>query len=331
LPEPLVKAVVSALQTPPARGGPPTIQALWNDKRAIAIWNKITLRPATETFHEFLVEAPLKGTFGEDWYKREIAKPVEADRHILVRWLKGYRELQAKHVPANHAAGEVYGAPATGETTELLALAHDLYLLQKVDRLPDGLVNRLRNHDGFQGARYEIAIAGAFVKCDFDIEWIGDLPVKHPEFIARNKQTGEDVAVETKSRRRPGVLNHPGALPPPDELSADVDRLYREALGQDMRDRPFAIFLDVNLPPTTERAAVAGWQREIAARWRGNEQLALLGFTNFTWHYSGACAPLHPEFILAVPPRSVRPLTSAKTVDQLRTTLEHYGIFPLEY
>jgi hypothetical protein len=85
----------------------------------------------------------------------------------------------------------------------ITSLAHDLYLLQKVDRLPDGLVNRLRNHDGFQGARYEIAIAAAFVKCDFEIEWIGDLRVKHPEFIARNKQTGEEVAVETKSRRRP--------------------------------------------------------------------------------------------------------------------------------
>jgi hypothetical protein len=105
LPAPFVQAVVFALGVPTPRGGSPTIQTLWKDKRAVAIWNKITLRPATETFHEFLVEVPLKGTFGEDWYKREMAKPVEADRHIIVRWLKGYREQQAKHVPANHVAG----------------------------------------------------------------------------------------------------------------------------------------------------------------------------------------------------------------------------------
>jgi len=331
LPTALVQTAIVALETPPPRGGPPTIQALWNGKRVVAIWNKLIIRPATETFHEFLIEVPLKGTFGATWYQGQMAKTAEAERHIVVRWLTAFREQQVKHLPANHQKGQVFTAPTTGEITELLALAHDLYLLQKVDRLPDGLVNRLRNHDGFQGARYEIAIAAAFVKCDFEIEWIGDLAVKHPEFVARNKQTHEEVAVETKSRRRPGVLNQPGTLPPPENLSADVDRLYREALGQDMGNCPFAIFLDVNLPPSTASSAVAGWQREIAGRWRGNEQLALLGFTNFAWHYSGTGPTLYPEFILAVPPTSVRPLASQETVKQLRSTLENYGIFPLEY
>ena len=117
------------------------------------------------------------------------------------------------------------------------------------------------------------------------IEWIGDLPVKHPEFVARNRQTGEEVAVETKSRRRPGVLNQPGTVPPPENMGADVDRLYREALGQDMGNHPFAIFLDVNLPPSTASSAVAGWQREIAGRWgemsssRFSVSLILLGIT----------------------------------------------------
>jgi hypothetical protein len=331
LPADLVQAVIGVLEAPPPRGGPPTIQSLWNGQRFVAIWNRLEIRPATETFHEFLIEVPLKQTFGETWYKGEMAKATEGDRHIVVRWLAAFREHLAKHLPANHQKGQIFSAPTTGEITELLALAHDLYLLQKVDRLPDSLVNRLRNHDGFQGARYEIAIAAAFVKCDFEIDWIGDLPVKHPEFVARNKQTHEEMAVETKSRRRPGVLNQPGTLPPPENLSADVDRLYREALGQDMGNHPFAIFLDVNLPPSTASAAVAGWQREITGRWRGNEQLALLGFTNFAWHYSGTGPTLYPEFILAVPPTSVRPLATQKTVEQLRSTLENYGIFPLEY
>jgi len=37
-------------------------------------------------------------------------------------------------------------AAATGEVTELVVLAHDMYLLQKVNRLPESLVNRLRNY-----------------------------------------------------------------------------------------------------------------------------------------------------------------------------------------
>jgi hypothetical protein len=69
LPNALVQAVIVALETPPPRGGPPTIQAILNDKRFVAILNKLIIRPATETFHEFLVEVPLKETFGEVWYK----------------------------------------------------------------------------------------------------------------------------------------------------------------------------------------------------------------------------------------------------------------------
>src|SRR5437867_2357855 len=127
-------------------------------------------------------------------------------------------------------SGQTYSAPATGMTIELIALAHDLYTLQKVDRLPDKLIDRLRNYNEFQGARYEVAIAAAFVKCGFEIKWIDDRTGPHPEFIARNRRTGEEVATETKSRHRPGALHHPGALLPAEELCADVDRLYREAL-----------------------------------------------------------------------------------------------------
>jgi len=187
------------------------------------------------------------------------------------------------------------------------------------------------NRQALLVTQLSVQLAAAFVKCNFEIEWIADLAVKHPEFVARNKQTGEQLAVETKSRRRPGVLNHPGALPSPENLIADVDRLYREALGQDMGNYPFAVFLDVNLPPSTTSSAIAGWQREIAGRWQANEQLALLGFTNFAWHYSGSGPTLFPEFILASPQTSVRPLTSQETVEQLRITLENYGVFPLEY
>jgi nucleoid DNA-binding protein len=225
----------------------------------------------------------------------------------------------------------IHPPPATGETTELIALAHDMYLLQKVNRLPDSLVNRLRNYGEFQGARYEVAIAAAFVKCGFEIAWINDVRAKHPEFVGRNPHTREEVAVETKSRRRPGVLHQPGTLPTPEQLSADVDRLYREALQQDPGNRPFAIFLDVNLPPNTTADAVAGWQREITGRWQANEQLALLGFTNFAWHYSGDAPGRHPEFILAVPTKSARPLASAGTLDCLRLALDTYGVCANEY
>jgi hypothetical protein len=327
LPRELVDAVVDAISQPPRAPGPPTIQTLWEEKgvRAVAIWNALIFRPPTETFHEFLIEVPLKNTFGEAWYKSEVVK-AEAVHHIVVRWLAAYRDESQKHRPADHQKGQVYSGPATGETTELIALAHDMYMLQKVNRLPDGLVDRLRNYGEFQGARYEVAIAAAFVKCGFKIEWINDVTVRHPEFVARNPRTGEEVSVETKSRRRPGVLHQPGTTPPDAELRADVDRLYRDALGQDPGGRPFAIFLDVNLPPSTTAGGVATWQREITGRWQANEQLALLGFTNFAWHYGGDAPARHPEFILALPTSSARPLASAETLNCLRLALDTYGV-----
>lgn len=165
-------------------------------------------------------------------------------------------------------SGQTYSAPATGMTIELIALAHDLYTLQKVDRLPDKLIDRLRNYNEFQGARYEVAIAAAFVKCGFEIKWIDDRTGPHPEFVAVNSRTGEKVSVETKSRRRPGAIHQRGTLPPTEQLRADVQRLYREALRQDLGDRAFAIFLDVNLRGSITPGELTKWQREIVDGWK---------------------------------------------------------------
>jgi hypothetical protein len=73
----------------------------------VAIWNKMYPRPLSETFHEFLVEIPLKRTFGEAWYKAEIAKP-EDERHAVEKWLRAFREQSHKHRPADHKSGDVY-------------------------------------------------------------------------------------------------------------------------------------------------------------------------------------------------------------------------------
>jgi hypothetical protein len=319
--------------SPPPLSGPPTIQAPWvaRDQRAVAIWNTVIFRPVTETFHEFLVEVPLKGTFGEKWYKLEMAKP-EGQRHTVVRWLAAFRSQGRKHKPANSQQGSVFAAPATGECIELIALAHDLYLLQKVNRLPKKLVNRLRNHDEFQGARYEVAIAVAFVKCGFEIEWITDSEKRHPEFIARNSRTHEEMAVETKSRHRRGVLNQPGTQA--EQMVADIDHLYADALCQNPGDRPFVIFIDVNLPPAATPGALADWQGEILARWRAVEQsVSLLGFTNFAWHYEeGKEAGVKArEYFLIEPAAPERPLKCPETVESLKIAFDTYGVCANEY
>jgi hypothetical protein len=113
----------------------------------VAIWNRLYTRPATETFHEFLIEVSLKCTFGARWYKVELSTP-EPKRHVVEQWLRAFREDQQKHKPPDHKPGQVYSAPAIGATTELIALAHDLYLLQKVESLPRKLIRASRALDG---------------------------------------------------------------------------------------------------------------------------------------------------------------------------------------
>jgi hypothetical protein len=64
----VVDAALRTLVAQPTR--PPTIQTEWKEKnvRIVAIWNGLYPRPSAETFREFLIEIPLKGTFGEAWY-----------------------------------------------------------------------------------------------------------------------------------------------------------------------------------------------------------------------------------------------------------------------
>lgn len=310
---------------------PATIQAVVNDKRMVAIWNRLYPRPASETFHEFLIEVPLKSAFSKTWYKAERSKS-ERKRHAVEQWLRAFREDQQRHKPTDHKPGQVYRAPATGATTELMTLAHDLYLLQKVRGLPRQLVRRLRNYKEFQGARYEVAIAAAFVKCGFEIEWVLDDTSRHPEFVARNKRTKEEVAVETKSRHRPGALHEAGVLPEEEKLRADIDRLYNDALRQDPGGRPFAVFIDVNLPPNAEPNETVKWRDEIVGRWQNNQQqIALLGFTNFAWHYKPGDPVSRPELLVSVPLASARPLKTPETLRCLQVALDSYGVVPNEY
>jgi hypothetical protein len=147
------------------------------------------------------------------------------------------------------------GAPATGGTTALILLARDLYYLQLVHRIPAGLVDRLRNHHLFQGARYEAAIAAALLLGGFNIEWISDKTKSHCEFYAVHKFTHDRIAVEAKSRHRPGVLNAPGEFDP--TLSGDVSRLFKGALDQAPGDAPFAVFVDLNLPHDRDLSSAA--------------------------------------------------------------------------
>lgn len=226
----------------------------YRDRRARAVLSSIYMRPGTETFHEFLVNIVL-WTFGEQWWKSQVGMREE-DRHVVVRWKYDFAAGAKRAVAAGITVPgtSVYTAVPTGPSWALISLGYDLFCLQAVNRLPDFVVDRLRKDKYFQGARYEIAAAAVIARAGFEIEFAP--PPRHEgekvcEFFATHRATGARLAVEAKSRRRPGALNDAGTFQPAEDATW-IYRRIREAKKQRPPGTPFLIFVDVNFPLSPE-------------------------------------------------------------------------------
>src|SRR5207244_2036670 len=133
--------------------------------------------------------------------------------------------------------------------------------------LPRQLLKRLRSMDQFQGARYEIGIAAIFARLGFSIEFLDERTApdqKHCEFNLRDSRDELVVAVEVKSRHRPGVLHERGVVDENKVGRGDVARLIREAKSQSPGDKPFLVFIDLNAPLSGDSGKVQeGWYRDV--------------------------------------------------------------------
>ena len=302
------------------------------------IWNRIYARPKDETFHQFILYV-LSITLGKNWYEAQSKLPSE-DQHIIIRWSSALKLRLDLDVPTDAKIGERFELTPTSEIQELLVLADDIDRLQLVQRLPRQIRTRLRSYDHFQGARYEIAVAAMFVRCGFEIEWIDEKAVKHCEFVARHKVSGERIAVEAKSRVRKGALHKKGPTFGPDAiLPADVGNLFDKALGQNPDDKPFAIFIDVNLPHQSHKSALEkAWVRDIEHMMKQRPEptesapaaYSLLALTNFAWHFGGRNRPSPGEFLFCVPAWSRQPIREFATIDALKYAVSTYGAIPAD-
>jgi hypothetical protein len=314
-------------------GPPQALKAVLAGHTFRTIGNKVLWRPSTEPFAQTLVHL-LKITFGNPWLRRH--QEPGCEEHVVMRWLKGWYELARRTKPPGHQPGEVFSARATGDAKCLLVLADDLYRLQLVRGLPRRVLERLRDPRAFQGARYEVAIAATFVRCGFEITWANDKDrARHCEFVARQKATGENIAVEAKSRHRPGVLNERGELP--EEVRVDVKRLFSQALKQNPGDGPFAVFIDLNLPQRFE--APSGWIAEVQRMLDDGQPqptpsnpapFTFLAVTNFSWHYDGdRDAPgVTGECAIFAPNHARHPWKNPLTSEALQSALFSYGDVP---
>jgi hypothetical protein len=224
----------------------------------------------------------------------------------------------------------------TGEMLSIVALAYDLFLLACDEGIPEALLRRLRLAREFQGAAYETAIAGCFARCGFKVEWCVGAQ-KHPEFIARHPTTQELFAVEAKSRQWPGVLRAPTRSEEPAPLRQALQRLYKEAVSHHTGPEPLLVFLDVNRPPEPGVQVLdKSWIEDVKGMLNdlplsteaAPSPDAVVGITNFAWHYQRAESASSAEVVLLVSGHSKAPVQNWQTVEALRDALARRGCVP---
>lgn len=187
--------------------------------------------------------------------------------------------------------GALFSATATGLVMAHAALAYDLYVIEHPGLLKPSFVNRLKDRQQFQGARYEAYVTASFIRAGFYItpEDETDRTTTHCEFVARHG-AGPTYSIEAKSRHRGGILGQAGSPPPPEEIVADVSSLLAKALRKHAaHDR--VVFIDVKVPPQDGPILKSAWFRRAAGQLSQLEAQTrsvppgFVFFTNQPYHY----------------------------------------------
>lgn len=219
--------------------------AVHRGKRIRAFGRNVFCRPLDETFDQFLLYF-LRGELGPNWWETQRAlHPYK--KHVLMKWFETAYAWQRKHQTEEfQIADGLWSVPMSGYAKALVQCAYDLLVLHHCGLLSASLLHRLRNAREFQGARYEAAVAAIFVRCGYSVRFVEEVHgQKICEFHATHP-SGVKVAVEAKSRRRPGTLNEKGERT--SDAMLGLKRLYAAARKKKPM-MPFVIFLDANFPP----------------------------------------------------------------------------------
>jgi hypothetical protein len=323
--------------------GRPEIDAIYQGHRVRAVGQRLYFRPPEETKQEFFVHVlahTVTETLGDDWKAKQDPLPM-AERHPLALWTDAWDEMRrdygAKARDRRDEGGGQYSSTATGDALALLTLAYDVYTLRHAMAIAAGdpLIKRLGQREQFQGARYEIAVAAIFVRSGYKIEWLTDTSRKLPEFIARRDGSDIEIAVEAKSRPRPGLLGQAGERPNEESVKADLARLHRDALEKETDGRPLVVFLDMNLPPGQDKAFdewVPTLHKDVLA-WRGEssaenpDPYGAVILTNFSWHWHGEEDAGAGERFIVLPLYSEVPLPGPEA-DRIWEAVNDYGRLP---
>lgn len=263
--------------------GRPFVTAKSNGTRLIAVGNTITASSSWAIPQDFLIDH-LKMCFGYDWFVIERAKP-ECEKHTVIRW---HDHLIAKFSNPNPDGSARQKIRMSNGAAAYLGLAYNLYLIRHNVVLEQALINRLKVHDQFQGAYYELIVVGALTRCGFEIK-LEDESVrktKHCELSAISKTTGNKYWVEAKMKAVEGLFGKTSADGSSDNNpTSKLNNHLSNALRKPALDGQRIVFIDVNAPaqlgeqePHWTRGAVRKLDK------RTNRTQAYVFVTNFPFH-----------------------------------------------
>ncbi len=294
-----------------------------------------------QTFHEFIVDI-LFQNLGKEWWDIERTKS-ENERHFIIKCAdmhKRWKIVNSNNFD-NKITENVWEGKPDGWSRSLISLAFDICSLIHTDQLPAKLLDRLKNHSGYQGARYEIAVAAIFARLGCDIKFLDEdeqlKTTKHCEFIATHKETNISIAVEAKSRHRKGSLHQEGILNEEKALKADVGQLLNKALQQNPNNIPFIIFIDLNSPLTPNMEMQSKpWFKDIKKiidktpepTAEKPDPFNAIIFTNYSYHYQTENEADPGEHLAVIPIFPTFRLPDANFMSMLVSALSHYGNVP---
>lgn len=303
----------------------------FHGKKVWALRDKVyTDRPPNETFHEFIVFI-LQQTLGKEWWEEQQLLE-EAKRHFIIRCFYKHDEWRRRIAKETVIAGKVWSAVPDGWSRSLISLAYDITSLIQTNKLPDHLMKRLRHHDQYQGARYEIMVAAVFARLGFEIEYLDDeaRSEKHCEFYAKKDKL--TIAVEAKSRHRTGVLNDSRPVSGKSLTRTNLGSLLNDALEKEHGDFPFLIFMDVNtaMPEEKWRSDVEKMlQKYPEPTVQNPEKYNALIITNFAYHYQTDAEAESGQHLTVIPQFAQHPLPNLRLLlDDVIPALNNYGNVP---
>jgi hypothetical protein len=311
----------------------PMVHADFHGYKVVGVGDQLHWSKQVKTFPDFLMQY-IATTLGGDWANNELNKPF-GERHQILQWYD--RLCQFQRTLKRGQDGMIAGV-TNGITNAFMLLAFDLYILRHHLALQKKVVKRLKDKANFQGARHELFVAATIIKAGFDIDYEdeADTSRKHPEFIAKHRESGQQVSVEAKSRHRPGVLGFDGRPVTEEEPKAGIKGLLDSALGKPT-SYPYVIFIDVNLPPSPKPIFETSWFKEVveSASKAGRASDAdpspfnQLVFTNHPFHYGKDTDPSPlPSTFSAIPNNPKIPIAHSRVLIAIHEATNKFGHIP---